>query len=419
MCQVPLPAPAPAPAPAPQVVYASAVDASPQQQQMLPPAINPELGTPADGGYDPTAKGGGATVAPPEVVASPAPAPVAQPTVAQPTVILGGGTTCEMSGWLMKLGEVRKTWKRRWFTLTRGFVQYYDSDQPAKNSSLGSFQCSEVSAVFPIVDERPGGQSLFHVVTPSRTFILQASGGLLDQTRWIDSLRAAVHSTRHQCCQISVEQGSPTIKAESFVRFTLNLSVESVQCGTISGRYSELRAAHDQLSEGGIDLRQVEFPARTSWLTDDLDPSCIAERSAGLAAYYTQLLEGDSGGAVLCSPLVHRALSLGPAAVQQLLAVGTARSQAQQVAAAAAQQAAAAARAALIADQQYAQTVQQLPCVPGSAAPLLFSKAMRFQLKNKIFSFGDAQISGPGELPFFRVLRQDGILWSGILKNCQ
>ena len=60
-----------------------------------------------------------------------------------------------------------------------------------------------------------------------------------------------------------------------------------------------------------------------------------------------------------------------------------------QAAEAAAQQAAADARALLVADQQTAQLVQQLPSPMGSEAPLVYPhKQMSFRLRNTIFSFG-------------------------------
>eukprot|EP01044_Picomonas_judraskeda_P013036 COSAG03_NODE_1929_length_3349_cov_1.556615_2_plen_267_part_00 len=127
---------------------------------------------------------------------------------------------------------------------------------------------------------------------------------------------------------------------------------------------------------------------------------------------------------MLLSPQVHQAFGFPPHVVQGMVSIGQARQQAAQAAAEAERARIAAERAILVADQQYAQTVQSLPCPPGSAAPLVYQKQLQFQLKNSIFSLGDANIKGPGDLPYFRVLRRGGTaswsgLWSGLLRNCQ
>ena len=394
---VPTTVPSPAPAPAqPQLVFAEAVV---EPQQMMPPALNPEL----DPGYDPMAKSsaaGAASASPPPAVVT-AGSAVAPPLQSHPPPVGGGGpvTTCEMSGWLTKLGEVRKTWKRRWFVLRAGVVHYKENDSAA--STLGSFQCSDVSAVFAQIDETVGGQSVFHVTTPSRTFVLQA-GSLMEQTRWIDALRAATAATHQPRMHgIWVEQASPTIKAGTpkFVFFAFDVHIHGTTYQrAISGRYSDLRATHDTLCldpPRGIGLQRqfpgggLEFPSKTSWFTDDVEPSSIAHRNSELAAYYNQLLDGDDSGTVLCAPLVHQLFAFQQPLVQQLNELGVTRAQAKQAAEAAAQQAAADARALLVADQQTAQLVQQLPCPMGSAAPLVYPhKQMSFRLRNKIFSFG-------------------------------
>ena len=328
-----------------------------------------------------------------------------------------------MQGWLQKMGEVRKTLKRRWFTLSEGTVYYFEREGSSPSSALGNFQCAKIEAVVPLIDEaRSGNGYTFFVVCSERTYILQAAS-LPEQTQWVDALRTSVAFTRPANTeQIELQVGVTTIKMDSrpWVQFQFTLSVIGVT-STIIGRYSELRSRHDELcspAPRGVGIA-LEFPGKTSWLTDDNDPSNISSRATELAAYYRQLFAQDRAGTVLLSPQVHRVFGFPPEVVQAMVSVGQARQQAAQAAAEAERARIAAERAILVADQQYAQTVQSLPCAPGSAAPLVYQKPLQFQLKNKKFSFGDASIKGPGDLPYFRVLRQDGILWSGLLQNCQ
>ena len=530
-CQIPLAQPPPAaaqayaapppvqPQPQPQVVMAEAAPSPAVNRSVeLPPATNPELAaaplpSPAPAPMPaPTVPAAAPPLEASVVHAVPSPAPAPSPTMLHVQPPLGAGVgggasvvgTREMSGWLEKMGEVRKAWKKRWFALRGGELVYGDSET---SKTSGSIALNTMEGVVPLVDETaPGAPPLFHIVTATRTYILKAQN-TMELTSWVEALRDASMAARGAgAAAVEVSPMAPRIKSDgkggSFVSFEFALSFYGQQLATISGRYSELRAHHDTLcldAPRGVQLQRhfgtaLEFPPKTSWLTDDTQPVMIAERAAALCKYYVRLFCEDEGGLVLQNALLAQLLSLPPAAVEQLKVVGAGRQQARQQvipplsslftllrpylahffpvfsrflriftvltrrfqrapsrnpgprnggtrtktrdlgpsfdapdayqrinwqAAAAAAQAEAAAHAALLADQQLAQNVQSQPCQPGLAAPLVYAKLMHFTLKNKIFSFGDATIKGPGELPFFKVLRVDGILLSGLLRNCQ
>ena len=454
-CQIPLAQQPPAtaqayaapppvqPQPQPQVVMAEAAPSpSPAVNRSveLPPATNPELAaaplpSPAPAPMPaPTVPAAAPPLEASVVHAVPSPAPSPAMHVQPPLGAgVGGGAsvvgTREMSGWLEKMGEVRKAWKKRWFALRGGELVYGDSET---SKTSGSIALNTMEGVVPLVDETaPSAPPLFYIVTATRTYILKAQN-MMDLTSWVEAVRDASIAARGAgAVPVEVSPMAPRIKSDgkggSFVSFEFALSFHGQQLATISGRYSELRAHHDTLcldAPRGVQLQRhfataLEFPPKTSWLTDDTQPAMIAERAAALCKYYGRLFCEDEGGLVLQNALLAQLLSLPPAAVEQLKVVGAGRQQARQQAAAAAAQAEAAAHAALLADQQLAQNVQSQPCQPGLAAPLVYAKLMHFTLKNKIFSFGDATIKGPGELPFFKVLRVDGILLSGLLRNCQ
>jgi len=82
------------------------------------------------------------------------------------------------------------------------------------------------------------------------------------------------------------------------------------------------------------------------------------------------------------------------------------------------------------ADQQFAQTFNQLvrngpPLAPGQISTITFDHTQRFTLRNRMWSGGSADISGPGPtdkgLPWFQMLRTGGGYggWGEIMKNCQ
>eukprot|EP00750_Incisomonas_marina_P021981 INCI4811.1.p1 GENE.INCI4811.1~~INCI4811.1.p1 ORF type:complete len:586 (+),score=79.60 INCI4811.1:72-1760(+) len=70
-------------------------------------------------------------------------------------------------------------------------------------------------------------------------------------------------------------------------------------------------------------------------------------------------------------------------------------------------------------DCRWAQSFESSLAPNGALAPLVYPKAMQFKLRNKIFSFGDATISGPGELGFFKMTRTNPSQWGQMFRNCQ
>ena len=91
-----------------------------------------------------------------------------------------------------------------------------------------------------------------------------------------------------------------------------------------------------------------------------------------------------------------------------------------------AERAAAAARLAAVAQQQrddcsFAQTFNSalayanLP--PGAITSVTFPRALDFELRNKFWGWGDAQIKGPGGLPWFLMVRSNPSLFGELFKN--
>ena len=77
------------------------------------------------------------------------------------------------------------------------------------------------------------------------------------------------------------------------------------------------------------------------------------------------------------------------------------------------------------ADCHLAQTFNHLvrngpPLMPGQITTITFDHKQTFELRNRAWGYGSADIKGPGDLPWFQVLRtnQNGYLWSEMCKNC-
>ena len=364
----------------------------------------------------------------------------------------------EMRGWLTKLGGIRTSWKKRWFHLQGGTLSYCETEGGAVKGTIelsacvgvvsqrdetdgqgvqGDIRRSVKNLVMgdgPANSARSGlGSLIFMVIQRDRSYVLQAES-LPEMARWMEAIDIGINVARPPPAPgtMVVLSNGTTTKRENggiFVEYCFKLCVDGQLLVQLAGRYSKLLSIHETLNKGppqGIDLQRhfnpnLEFPAKSSWLTDDNQPEAIANRSHELLSYYTRLFTEDEGGVLLCSPVAHELLSIPEGGGKQIMAgVGGVRAAARQAVAAAQAEQQAAERAAIMADFQQAQNIQMWAVQPGYAAVLAYpGKQMSFHLKNKMFSFGDACVSGPGEMDWFRVLRQDGILWSGLLKNCQ
>lgn len=113
-------------------------------------------------------------------------------------------------GWLSKQGGFIKTWKKRWFTLTDGMLNY--TDKPGKKIQ-GSIDLKKASTVEATTECRK--QPAFKIVIPSvRTYILHASNKTECQ-EWIDACENVrkAHSSGGSSTAAS-GKGSAPAKAE-------------------------------------------------------------------------------------------------------------------------------------------------------------------------------------------------------------
>ncbi|KAK0557712.1 hypothetical protein OC846_000279 [Tilletia horrida] len=89
------------------------------------------------------------------------------------------------SGYLLKRGEKRKTWKKRWFVLRASKLAYYKNEK--EYQLLRFIDMSEVHTVAAV--ELKGKEFTFGIVTPSRTYYVNA-GSRQEMQAWIDDLNA-------------------------------------------------------------------------------------------------------------------------------------------------------------------------------------------------------------------------------------
>jgi hypothetical protein len=436
-CQLPLPS-----TPAPQMAAATLVSAAPAPAASAPAAFAPAMPpptNPAAAGAEPIlvqATWVQDVAQQPSAAAAPAPMPI---PAAMPAAAASAPTQANvhahdhqaMEGWLSKLGEVNRSFKRRWFVLRDGRLRYFDKHGGTEKGAIAMRDCSTAVA-HNTEDSSVEAAFTLLLASKERMYVLQASSSA-EQAQWLQTLQGGIqaHAPSAAPHAIRVLPGpviTRCVGSAKHVDFEFVVMMGGGVLWRLRGRYSKLRTIHDALSQGteaGSLLQHYrpplpEFPAKTSFLTDDTAITSIQERLVGLHKYFQAVFSQDEGGHVLCSPLAREQLQVPPGqAAVTVDAIGKERAAARQAAVAAAEAAARQAQLQLLEDQQKAQQINLWSIGPNSAAILTYQKAMSFYLKNKFFSFGDASITGPGQHAFFRVLRQDGILWSGLLKNCQ
>ncbi|KAI5119121.1 hypothetical protein M0805_007867 [Coniferiporia weirii] len=107
----------------------------------------------------------------------------------QPYVTRGAGPDGDSiikSGYLLKKGERRKTWKKRWFVLRPAQIAVYKSS--AEYKLLRLLDLSDVHSCSPVALKRHANS--FVLVYPTRTYYLQAQSGQ-DMQEWVRSLNQA------------------------------------------------------------------------------------------------------------------------------------------------------------------------------------------------------------------------------------
>eukprot|EP00057_Strongylocentrotus_purpuratus_P028391 XP_011682865.1 PREDICTED: pleckstrin homology domain-containing family A member 1 isoform X4 [Strongylocentrotus purpuratus] len=94
------------------------------------------------------------------------------------------------SGWCVKQGAVRKSWKRRYFILDDQGISYYKSDQekiPIRMIPLKEISSCKVAEHGPSIQR----DNLFEIISAGRTFFVQAyTPG--EMASWIESISDAI-----------------------------------------------------------------------------------------------------------------------------------------------------------------------------------------------------------------------------------
>jgi hypothetical protein len=224
---------------------------------------------------------------------------------------------------------------------------------------------------------------------------------------------------------IGIAQGASSVKVggdgKKFREYTFNLTIPTIPRGpahVLTCRHSSMRAIHSSFTGR---YTSVSYPNRSLFNLSNFttnEKNCN-ERAGKLTRYLSGAFNGNDEGAVLVhQPLAH-CLAITPECVGDLATIAAMRKacadearaiEAARLAAIAAQQRA---------DYEFAQTFTRNTigfAAQAGYTTIAYPRQQTFKLRARGWSDGDADISGPGEHRWFRMMRQQATgFWDSML----
>ena len=208
--------------------------------------------------------------------------------------------------------------------------------------------------------------------------------------------------------------------------YRFRFSAEEQAVHEIQIRFSELRAKMVSGIGSSLWKGRLSFPMRGLFFQNyTTNESNVSKRSRALHKYLQTLLNLPDEGSIIGSNALHEALSFPQEARSLLARIGQKRYQIAEAAREAERQRIAAIKRQQQEDCNFAQTFNNVVrnaqnVAPGQLTTISFPRPQRFELRNKMFGFGDATIKGPGDLPWFRMQRTNPSFFGfgEIFKSC-
>ncbi|KAL8169566.1 UNVERIFIED_CONTAM: hypothetical protein K2H54_052508 [Gekko kuhli] len=193
----------------------------------------------------------------------------------------GGGYNepMEKSGYLLKMSNQVKTWKRRWFVLRNGQLMYYKSPSDIICKPQGMVDLNSSCQIV-----RGEGSQIFQLVTEKRTYFLTAdSPNILEE--WIHVLQnmIKVKVTRHT--EVPLSNAKPTVKG--WLTKVKHGRSKLVWCALIGKTFYYYRNHEDKCPLGYLHMRESKV--------EEVDHSCDSDEDneasgGGLFSSYCTLV---------------------------------------------------------------------------------------------------------------------------------
>ncbi|XP_060119569.1 pleckstrin homology domain-containing family H member 1-like, partial [Heteronotia binoei] len=185
----------------------------------------------------------------------------------------------EKSGYLLKMSNQVKTWKRRWFVLRNGQLMYYKSPSDIICKPQGLV---ELNSSCQIV--RGEGSQTFQLVTEKRTYFLTAdSPNILEE--WIHVLQNMIKVKVTSPTEVPLSDAKPTVKG--WLTKVKHGRSKLVWCALIGKTFYYYRNHEDKCPLGYLHMRESKV--------EEVDHSCDSDEDyeangGGLFSSYCTLV---------------------------------------------------------------------------------------------------------------------------------
>ncbi|XP_054827182.1 pleckstrin homology domain-containing family H member 1 isoform X2 [Eublepharis macularius] len=167
----------------------------------------------------------------------------------------------EKSGYLLKMSNQEKTWKRRWFVLKNGQLMYYKSPSDIICKPQGLVELNSSCQII-----RGEGSQTFQLVTEKRTYFLTAdSPNILEE--WIHVLQNMIKVKVTNPAEIPLSDAKPTVKG--WLTKVKHGRSKLVWCALIGKTFYYYRNHEDKCPLGYLHLRESKV--------EEVDRSCDSD----------------------------------------------------------------------------------------------------------------------------------------------
>ncbi|KAJ7344725.1 hypothetical protein JRQ81_000675 [Phrynocephalus forsythii] len=186
----------------------------------------------------------------------------------------------EKSGYLLKMGNQIKAWKRRWFVLRNGQIMYYKSPSDVICKPEGQVELNSSCQII-----RGEGSQTFQLVTEKRTYFLTAdSPNILEE--WIRVLQNILKVQVTSPTKIPISDTKPTVKG--WLTKVKHGHSKLVWCALVGKTFYYYRNQEDKCPLGHLHMRESKV--------EEVDRSCDSdedyEMNGGgiLSSHYTLVI---------------------------------------------------------------------------------------------------------------------------------
>ncbi|XP_062973619.1 pleckstrin homology domain-containing family H member 1 isoform X2 [Elgaria multicarinata webbii] len=167
----------------------------------------------------------------------------------------------EKSGYLLKMGNQIKAWKRRWFVLRNGQIMYYKSPSDIICKPQGQVELNSSCQII-----RGEGSQTFQLITEKRTYFLTAdSPNILEE--WIRVLQNILKVQETSPTEVPLRDAKPTVKG--WLTKVKHGRSKLVWCALIGKTFYYYRNHEDKCPLGHLYMRGSKV--------EEVDRSCDSD----------------------------------------------------------------------------------------------------------------------------------------------